>query len=443
MSTNKFIDTDDLLDITLHPHQAQAYFSTKRVTALISGIQGGKTRVGGLWMTRRIALFDKPKNTFIVAAPTYKLMDKSTLPWMLNLLKGCYTHYDKSKNKISLNGGAELYFASMQDSDSVEGATNVQGVWMDEAGKLRYSAYINLMARSSFTQCPVFMTTTPYAMNWLYKDVYMPWVKGERDDIEIVQFRSCDNPYFPREEYEKQKRLLDSRVFEMKYGGTFQRMAGLVYPEFSEAENGIKEYNARFFTNYAGVDIGFSNPFAITVRAICNDGTQDIQLAEYYKSFLNPVERTNVLKKFHEKFNFKEIYVDSAHPDDIALFQAAGLPAVPVKKGPGSVEFGIQRHQEIIKTRIYRIIISNCPNTVDEYNTYHYEEKEDETEDNIKEVPVPIKDHLMDANRYVTVMTINIRNKATRKFKPHPTDLQQLIRGDFSESKKCDDWYEN
>lgn len=426
------IDTDDLLDITLHPFQERAIFSQKRITALISGIQGGKTRVGGLWMANKTAEFDAPRNTFIVAGPSFKLMEKSTIPWMLSLLKG-YGHFDRMHYRFYLNKGGVLWFASMQDNESAEGATNVKGIWIDEAGKIRYNAWINLLARSSFSQCPLMITSTPYALNWMYKDVYVPWLKHLRDDIEVIQFRSCDNPYFPRAEYDLQKKMLDPRIFAMKYEGTFQRMAGLVYPELDE-KNYIEKHvpPPHFYDYYCGVDIGFANPTAITVRAIKKDGSLDIQVAEFYKSFLNPVERTEILKKFHEKFKFQQIYVDSANQSDIALFVSAGLPAVPVKKGPGSVQFGIQLHQGIIKTKVHRIIPENCPNTIDEYSTYHYEETEDETEKQIKEEPIKIRDHLMDANRYVTMMTTQLRHKPIECQPVQQTHLDKLLAGEYS-----------
>lgn len=444
MELPQLIDTDEILDITLHKYQEEALFSKARITALISGIQGGKTRIGGLWMANRIVDNDAAANTFIIAAPTYKLMQKSTMPWMLSLLKGC-GYLDKQKNAFMLNGGATLYFASMQDSDSVEGATNVKGIWIDEAGKIRYSAWINLYARSSYSQCPIFITTTPYSLNWLYKEVYQPWARHERKDIKVVQFRSCDNPYFPKEEYEAQKKNLDPRVFEMKYGGTFQRMAGLVFNELDEANYIDKHIPSKYFYDYyAGVDIGYTNPMAIVFRAIKKDGTQDIQFGEFYKSFLNPIERTEELKRLHQKYGFKNIYVDSAHPDDIALFATAGLPVIAVKKGPKSVQFGIELHQEIIKTKVYRIIPEWCPFTMDEYSTYHYEEHEDENEQEIKEEPAKIKDHCMDANRYCTMMTVNLRNKAKLPFKGEPTHLQLLLAGKFKQrSDNEEDWYEN
>ena len=436
------IDTDHVLDITLHHHQQQAYASNTRLTALISGIQGGKTRIGGLWMTRQIALYSGPQQVFIIAGPNYKLMEKSTIPWFMHLNKDFGT-LDKAKYRFTLHDGGTVWFASMQDDDSVEGATNVRSILIDEAGKIREKSWHNLIARSSFRQCPIFITTTPYAMNWLYHQVYLPWKKKERSDITVIQFRSCDNPYFPKEEYENQKRVLDPRVFERKYGGTFTRMAGLVYPEFGP-DNLIQPFKPDISKHFicAGVDIGYENPFAISIRAIARDGTKDFQIAEFYKSFMDPVQRTNVLLQLKQVYNIEQFYIDSAHPDQISLFQSAGLPAVPVEKGPGSIQHGISLHAELIRSATYQVIEDRCPNTIAEYETYHYPEDQDNRECNASENPVPMNDHLMDANRYTTMMTMGIRLKAKEdnKFIPAKSHLELLNEGFYS-NRNNDDWY--
>lgn len=437
----KMIDKDDVLDITLHKYQLKAYNSQKRITALISGIQGGKTRIGGLWLAKQTALYDAPQQNFIVAAPNYKLMQKSTLPWFLHINKGCGT-FNKSRNIFDLNGGGVVFFCSMQDDDSAEGATNVRAIWIDEAGKLRYKSWINLYARSSFLQCPIFITTTPYALNWLYKEVYMPWKQQLRQDIEVIQFRSLDNPYFPKEEYEAQKRNLDPRIFEMKYGGTFQKMAGLVYPDFNDNDNMCDpfKFNKKDYYVCAGVDLGFTNEFAIAIRAIRYDGKYDYQIGEHYQKFQDPVKKTEVLKELQVRYNIEQFFVDSEDPGQISMFQAAGLPACGVKKGPNSVEYGIQLHSSLIRRSIYKVFRGKNPYTIDEYETYHYPESPGNDEDAIKEKPVAIKDHLMDANRYVTMMTQWIYQAAEQESiivypKSHLQELQ--------EANKERDWYES
>lgn len=435
------IDTKEKLQMALHPYQMTAYKSRKRITALISGIQGGKTRVGGIWMMRQIAMFDFPQQNFIIAAPTFKLMEKSTLPWALHLLRGC-GKFDRTRYKFHLNGGGTIWFCSMQDDDSAEGATNVRAIWIDEAGKIRYNSWINLLARSSFLQAPIFITTTPYSMNWLYHDIYKPWTEGKRQDVEIVQFRSCDNPYFPKVEYEMQKKALDHRVFQRKYGGTFERMGGLVYMDFDERNYSENfSIDANRYHLIAGVDLGFENPFAITVRAIGFGlgNKYDYQIDEYCKSYLGPVQKVNVARHYQELYPIETWYIDSAEPDMIEMFNNAGLHAEAVVKGPGSVQHGIELHQELIKTKKYRLFNEKCPQTIKEYETYHYKEDDGKAEKNPDELPVPIYDHLMDANRYVTMMTQHLRDDWANQERPplHVSDRTKLL----STHDEDGDWY--
>jgi len=120
---------------------------------------------------------------------------------------------------------------------SIEGITNCRFIWNDEVGQDRYQAWVNIQGRAAFKEAQIFNTTTPYALNWMYHDIYRPWTEGRLSDVDIIQWRSIDNPYFPKAEYERQKKMLDSRVFAMKYEGTFQKMAGLVYEDFDRTLN--------------------------------------------------------------------------------------------------------------------------------------------------------------------------------------------------------------
>lgn len=430
------IDTDKELKITLHSNQLRAYKSKERIVALISGIQGGKTRVGGLWMMKQIAKYDGPQEAFIIAGPNFKLMEKSTIPWTLHLLKGCGV-YNKNDHKFTLNGGGTVWFASMTDDQSVEGATNVRAIWLDEAGLIRLNSWINILGRSSFKQCQIFITTTPYSLNWLYTDLYRPWQKGELDNVDVIQFRSIDNPYFPKEEYELQKSRLDPRVFERKYGGTFQRMAGLVYGEFDLRNICDPFLITDKYRVVAGVDFGYSNPFAVSIRAIEKTGENDYQIGEFYKAFLTAPEKVEVCQQLKKRYGIRQFYCDSEAPDDIKLMNNAGLIATGVEKPKGSVEYGISLHYALIKSKHHAIFKGQCPHTEDEYATYHYFEDKGK-EENMKEEPVDSNNHLMDANRYVTLKTKYIRDQVNEPFVPVSTHLEDVLAGKYHKETEPD-----
>jgi PBSX family phage terminase large subunit len=436
------ITDEEVIDIKLHPYQYKAYTSNRRVVCLVSGIQGGKTRTGGLWLARQTAFHQEKDAAFILASPDYKILNQSSLPWFLHVFKGCGT-YHKADQEFRLNSGGTVYIRSMVDPDSIEGITNVKAIWADEAGKMKRKAWVNIQGRAAFKEAPIMLTTTPYALNWLYKEVYEPWKAGHRKDVEMVQFRSIDNPYFPKDEYERQKILLDPRVFKMKYGGTFEAMEGLVYPDFdlSNIAEPFKCIPERYHI-IGGVDIGYENPFAVTVRAIGYGlgHRKDYQIAEFYKTMLGPAEKTEVLKQMQKVYKIDRFYVDSAHPDMISMFNSAGLTAIPVPKPKGSVEAGIEMHSEIIRTKKYQVFKGKCPYTEDEYSTYHYAEVK-EGEQEVKEKPVPVKDHLMDANRYVTYMTRHLRDSQDDSPDLVKTRLQRLVDGEFSKKQSNGDWY--
>ena len=360
---------------------------------------------------------------FIVCVPTYKTWNQATSIHFNGMFAGKGEHQKQDGTFTLHKTKQKIYIRSLDNPWSIEGITNCRGIWCDEAGQFKYQAWVNVMGRAAFREAPIFSTTTPYALNWLYHDIYRPWTEGKLPDTDIFQWRSIDNPYFPKAEYERQKAMLDARVFAMKYEGTFQKMAGLVYEDFDRVLNGYEAFDWKpmkdLYYVYAGVDWGYSNPFAIVVRILRKDGEQDFQIDEFMRSYMTPQECVLTAKDFQQKYGIEMWYCDEEAPDYIAAFNSAGLKASPVKKGAGSVMAGIGLHQGLVKTRQHMLFKGRCPQTVDEYETYAFPER-DGREENLSENPVDANNHLLSATRYITMATQWIRDKVKResKFKP-------------------------
>lgn len=381
-------------EITLHARQQQAIYSLKRIVIMCSGIQGGKTTSGAIWMRKRVSTVTDSNTNFLVTSPTVKIFNQSTEPAFLTMFHGL-GKYNKSEHIFEMNRKRKVFLRSMHEVDSAEGMTNVEGVWGDEIGKYKRQAWTNLEGRSAFRQCPIFGTTTPYALNWLWKDIYKPWLEGRRDDVDFIQFASIENPYFSKAEFERQKRLLDPRVFAMKYEGKFERMAGLVYPDIDSIHNFEEPFspNKRDYFLVGGVDFGFQNKFAIVLRALHRKEKRDYQVGEYYRSGMLLDDITAIMLKMQNNLGIELFYADSSEPRTIADLQARGIRIQPVKKGPGSIEYGVGIHRELLKTREHKLFRGKCPNTEDEYATYHYPE-DDGPEKALSEAPVPENNHL-------------------------------------------------
>lgn len=442
-------------EYTLHAKQMRAVYSPSRITIMCAGIQGGKTTAGGIWMKRQVFNNSEKQANFLITAPTVKIFNQSTEPKFLELFHG-YGKYNKVDQVFEMNHKRRIYLRSLHEPDSIEGMTNVYAIWPDELGKCNLKAWTNIEGRSAFKQAPIFGTTTPYALNWLWKDVYKPWKAGKRDDVDFIQFASIDNPHFPKAEYERQKRLLDPRVFAMKYMGQFERMAGLVYPDLDDTLNFEPPFapHPRDYMLVAGVDFGFTNPFAVSVRALHRREPRDYQVAEFYRTGMLLEQKgdkpgmTEILRMMQDKLGVEAFYADSAEPRTIAELQARGIKIHPVKKGPDSLKHGIDAHRELINSREHKIFAGKCPHTEDEYATYHYPEV-DGDEENQSENPVDANNHLMNAGMYVTVMTKEFRRirDNARIYQPPASDLEELLSGEWAKKtfgkSNEGDWFED
>jgi hypothetical protein len=252
-------------------------------------------------------------------------------------------------------------------------------------------------------------TTTPYGMNWPYQALIKPFRAGERPDVAYYEWLSIDNPSFPVEEYERQKRILDPRTFKRKYMGVHERMEGLVY-ELTQ-DNQVASFalprGSRFF---AGVDFGFAegHEFALIVRCVGPDGFH-YDIDEFKQAGLTPDQQVALCAAKKATYGIENFYCDPARPDMIAMLNRAGCSATGFHVGKENYKQivpGIAKHNELIRTGRYKVFADRCPHLVDEYETYHWPEYDEEKV--APDKPVATNDHLMDAARYVTIGTMNV-----------------------------------
>jgi hypothetical protein len=361
------------------------------------GIQCGKTTLGAALSTRAAFLYkDYPDHTGIIAAPTFPILKQATLPKFLATAHGYGVHH-KQENKFVFNWGFTIYFRTAVKPESMEGIPNCRFVWLDEGGLVPLYFFENCMGRVARLEGPILITTTPYAMNWLAKmaeDV----MKKRRDDTLLVQLRSVDSPYFPKSEYDRQKKLLDPRRFAMKYEGQFGKMQGLVYPEVNYTRSHQLPEETHY---YAGVDWGYTDPFAIVDRAFIPSSKIHIRIGEYVKTEMIASDIINVLRARHAIYKYKAVICDPSRPEYIAELQQNGIPAVPANN---DIKLGIDIHRGLTRDQRFFVWEDTNPHGVDEYNAYHYPEPQELgfDDDSKDQDPVDSHNHTMDGDRYVS-----------------------------------------
>ena len=376
---------------------------------------------GAIWLKMMMHRHTAPDDSFIITSPTYKIFSQSTLPPFLRVMDG-YGRYDRQNACFRMHSGGTCWFRTGTDPDSVVGLTNVRAVLSDEAGLYSLYFWENIQGRAAFKEAPIRIVTSPYSLNWLYKDIIRPKTRNPDSlpDVELIQARSDENPYFPKTEYERRKASMDSRRFNMMFGGAFDKMEGIVYDCFDEYNISPQIQLPVGTLYYAGVDWGTTNPFAIVVRAITPSG-QHFQVSETYKTGYTITDMVQTAKAKAATWGIRCFHCDPSQPGYIEEFCRAGLVAVGADN---DIRLGIDRHYELIKTKRLKVFAGTSRHTLDEYDSYHYPSIDEQKADkNVKEkLPVEQNNHAMDANRYVTMdtwqqklysPTVAIENKKT------------------------------
>lgn len=374
--------------INLHKFQDQAVFAPERFIAIIAGLQSGKTVSGCIWS--RIQFDTHHQDDGLIVAPTYKILVQSTLPKFFQLNPDLLKFYKKSDNVIEVPGRGKIYIRSTENPNVLEGMT-LRWAWMDEGGQMKLQAWVNIQGRLSILQGRCFITTTPYNLGWLFTDFYEQVRLGNKD-YRLVQFRSIDSPYFPKEEFERVKSTMDKRTFERRYMGLFTKMEGLVYDDFHFDTHATSVLPATFDQVIAGLDWGFTAPTAIAVIGIKDNIYYLID--EYYQPGKTTPQLLEVAHNLIDKHNISRFYADSAEPDRIKEFNDGGVYTIEANK---DVSLGVDKVRTAIREQRFKVSKS-CQHFLDEIERYHYPERQEGKEED--EVPEKVDDHIMDALRY-------------------------------------------
>ncbi len=409
-------------NISIKPHtlkQEQAFFCEKRILLVGTGTQWGKTLVGALRMKQKVHTFTDKEDNFLITSPTYKTMVQSTLPPFLKYMEG-HGRYHQKHECFEVYGGGKVWFRTETDPDSIVGITNVRHIWGDEAGKYRLYFWENIQARADFCGATIDLTTSPYSLNWVYREIIKPWRRGKRrEDLEIVQAASWENPYHSL--HDDKRRLekmatMDSRRFKMLYGGEWDQIVGAVYDCWDDDQNLVDAFQLPTGTRFvAGIDWGyFPDPFALKIRAITPDG-KHYGISEFVKTQQTISDIVDICKRKLSVYpDIEMFYCDPSQPGYIEELNRAKIPA---KGARNDIRHGIDLHYELIKTRRYKEFRGACPHTSDELTMYHYPEPEDlGPDDSSKELlPVDASNHCLDLDRYITLETFHTTHKLAPK----------------------------
>lgn len=411
----------------------------KREVGLFSGVQGGKTIFGSFVTRNVIEDIAQPGDNILIGAPTYKILSQATLPTFLKLHSRFVGTYNGQDNVFRTHKGVNIWFRTGTDPDSVEGIPDCIFAWMDEAGKCPRKFWVNFHGRVARRQGAILYTSTWYALNWMFKELWKPFVSQRRDDIFITAFNSAENPSFPKEELERQRMILSPAEFQRKYLGEPGKVDGMIYYGFGD-QNFCDPFETTQMPIYGGVDWGFDHPMAIMTRVFPGDGSMYTN-SIFKRSGLSTIQQLDIIEAKHKLFRVKHWYCGHDRPDMIAELNKRGIPAsnyFESRPDYREVNAGNQLHAEYVHTGKYKIMrkIDQIEDLEDEYLSYAWKEYEEDQEG--KEKPVNVNDDLMAVDRYITINTHHLlkKEKDTYKLRINRTKID-----DFDpEKKEMESW---
>lgn len=379
------IERGGKLHLALHAAQAQAWDSPRRFTFFIAGSQAGKTSFGPWWLRREILL--RGAGDYLAVTASYDLFKLKFLPEIRTVFEhvlriGRYWAGDKV---LELADPASGKFLAKRADDPMWGriilrsasaaggleSSTAKAALLDECGQDEFEliAWEAVLRRLALNRGRVLGTTTPYNLGWLKTEVFDRWRKGD-PDYRVVQAESIVNPAFPREEFERAKRTMQTWKFLMFYGGQFSRPAGLIYGDYSDEVGGhmVPDFAIPVeWPRYVGMDYGGVNTCLVWLAEDVNTAAFYLY-REYLKGGMTTPEHAGEAKThLATERVIRWVGGSASEGQPRRDWGAAGITVLepPIT----DVESGIDRVTQLLKEhRLF--IFESCAGVRDELGTY-------------------------------------------------------------------------
>jgi len=285
--------------------------------------------------------------------------------------------WNDSKHEYTFENGTKLEFISFDKFGKAHGPRR-DVLFINEANNIPYNIADQLITR---TRKIVWLDWNPTTEFWFYTEML-----NKRQDIDFITLTYLDNEALDNNTKLEIEAHKANKSWWTVYGlGQLGEVEGLIYKGWQV----IDEIPHEARITRTGLDFGYTNDESAIVDVYYLNGGYILDEILYRKGMTN--------KQLVDTLQYKEqqalVIADSAEPKSIDELKAYGINIMPAKKGPGSVERGIDyvRSQRISVTR-------RSANILKEYRNYLFLVDKDGKITN-EEDPA-CKNHSMSAIRY-------------------------------------------
>lgn len=400
------------------PWQIEPWRDKSLVLLLTGSAGGGKSRLAAEKVHAFMKKYDGATGLMLRKAREYA--SKSIVPFMRHTVIGDDPRVQTHKVDMfyEYSNGSRLYWGGMKDDGQREAIRSMGGdgsldiVWMEEANAFARLDLDEVLARMRGKAAPwvqVVLSTNPDApIHWIYQDLIL----GR--EASVYYSKAADNPHNPisyEATLEKLKGVLHDRLVK----GLWIQAEGAVYDEFDPSFHVVDPFEVPpDWRRIRAVDFGYTNPFVCQWWAIDNDGRAYLY-RELFKTKTLVEDAAREIVRLSEGERVEATICDH-DAEDRATLERHGVPTIAAKKDIGT---GIQAvkqrlaEQEDERPRLYlfsgalvgeddALKLAKAPTSTEaEVPGYVWPKSSDGKP--IKEVPVKVNDHGMDAMRYAVM----------------------------------------
>jgi len=388
--------------------------SDKPFQGLIGGTGVGKTFFVPIWLYQNLIRY--PGEEWIASSPTITQMKRTVVKSIYNFLKAHKVPFLFNKTDLTFDLGDRgiIYCISAQEPDRMQGI-HAKGIVGDECGLFEKLWFDTAVQRVTMKDGMILFSSTPYGLNWLYHDVFLPGLKGE-DDFIVVNPRSIDNPLYPVKNYKRAFKRLPLWKFKMMFQGMFTKPAGLIYPNFTT----VKPFKIpESWFRVRGLDFGFNNPSAI-LYAAQSPTTERWYIYNEYKQSGHDLDDLDKLLKDDDSI----IYADPSAAQSIDTLQNRGHHIVA---GNNKVFAGLMKTHGGLKAQDV-VIFDSLVHLKDELSLYQWAA---DKKGNMLDAPKKFNDHLVDCLRYI-YFTLIAEGMTSAEYISTEDNAEELLQKHFS-----------
>lgn len=392
------------------------FWESKQRYVICKGSRASKkSKTAALWHIVKIMQYPKA-NALVIRNTGNTLKDScyADLRWAIHRL-GVDDYWQCKSSPLQMiykPTGQKILFRGMDDPLKITSISVDVGVlcfvWFEEFYEIMSEDDFNFVDESIRGEMPegyfkrITMTMNPWS------DQH--WCKARFFDVQDPNVLAMTTNYMCNEWldeadlklFEDMKKNRPKR-YEVAGLGNWGVTEGLIFTNWEVAD--LSELIPTFANIYNGLDFGVDDPNAL-IRFNFDAGNKRIYIFdEYYQGNITLDTLANAVKKH---IGNDVVTCDSAGKQNIIDLGSRGIRAVPAKKGPNSILFGIQWLQG------YDIIVDpRCRNFIKEISNYQW------AKDRFGKstgMPVDENNHLLDALRYASEpLQMNARVVAAKR----------------------------